>query len=77
MADLLLDVRYGLPGIGLDQRRFSSSVARPSWTIRLPENILGLGFAPFLPQPQQGGLVMIRASEPPMKLRLCVESVTL
>ena len=47
MADLLLDVRYGLPGIGLDQRRFSSSVAKPSWTIRLPERILGLGSPRF------------------------------
>ena len=54
MADLLLDVRYGLPGIGLDQRRFSSSVARPSWTIRLPENTPRARLRPVSPTAAAG-----------------------
>ena len=41
------------------QRRFSSSVAWPSWTIRLPERSSGSTSPALLPpQPEQGGFVV-------------------
>ena len=60
MADLLLDVRYGLPGIGL----VPTPVQLLGGQAELDDKVAGENprarFAPFLPQPQQGGLVMIR-----------------
>ena len=64
-----------------NQRRFSASVANPSWTIRLPDRSSGSTSPRFSRQRRNRAAssspMMIRASEPPMKLRLCVESVTL
>src|SRR5262249_53356838 len=60
------------------QKRLSSSVALPSWTMRLPARSSGSA------SPRQSRTratssppMMIRASEPPMKLRLVAESAIL
>jgi hypothetical protein len=63
------------------QVRLRSSVARPSWTMRLPERSSGPTSPRFSCQRRIRAFsfcpIMIRASEPPMKLRLLTESAIL
>jgi hypothetical protein len=67
------------PVLASYQRRFSSSVATPSCTTRLPERSRGSASPSFsrhsLSKAGSSSPMMIRASEPPMKLRLLIESV--
>ena len=41
MPNLPLDIGDELTGFASYQRRFSSSVAKPSWTMRLPDRSSG------------------------------------
>src|SRR5262245_61498001 len=63
------------------QQRLSSSVALPSCTMRLPDRSLGSASPRFSRQRRIRAAsslpMMIRASEPPMKLRLLMESANL
>src|SRR5471032_338426 len=60
------------------QRRLSSSVTLPSWTIKLPDRSSGSASPRFSRHSRSRAAssspMMIRASEPPMKLRLSDES---
>ena len=62
------------PVLASYQRRFSSSVTAPSWTMRLPERSSGSASPRFSRQSRSRAAssspMMIRASEPPMKVRL-------
>jgi hypothetical protein len=49
MADPLLDVRYGLPGIGLVPTPVQFLSGQAELDDKVAGEILGLGFAPFLP----------------------------
>ena len=56
---LALDIGDDLTVLASYQRRLSSSVATPSWTMRLPDRSSGSTSPRFLPpEPQQGGLVI-------------------
>ena len=61
------------PVLASYQRRFSSSVAKPSWTMRLPERSSGSTSPRFSRQSRSRAAssspMMIRASEPPMNVR--------
>src|SRR5215831_3878322 len=63
------------------QERLSSSVAAPSCTMRLPDRSSGAASPRFSRQRRTSAAssepMMIRASEPPMKLRLLMESANL
>src|SRR2546422_8830435 len=63
------------------QERLSSSVAAPSCTMRLPDRSSGSASPRFSRQRRTRAAssepMMIRASEPPMKLRLLMESTNL
>src|SRR5215471_20827356 len=63
------------------QERLSSSVATPSCTMRLPDRSSGAASPRFSRQRRTSAAssepMMIGASEPPMKLRLLMESVNL
>ena len=63
------------------QERFRSSVAVPSCTMRLPDRSSGSASARFSRHKRiraaSSQPMMMRASEPPMKLRLMIESAKL
>jgi hypothetical protein len=63
------------------QERLTSSVALPSCTMRLPDRSSGSASPRFSRQSRTRAAssppIMIRASEPPMKLRLLMESANL
>ena len=69
------------PELASYQRRLSSSVTTPSWTMRLSERSSGSASPRFSRHSRSrapsSSPIMMRASEPPMKLRRCVESVIL
>ena len=73
MADLPLDVRDDLTGVGLVPAPVQLLGGRAELNDQVAGQVLWLNLAAFFPpQPQQDGLVipmMIRASEPPMKER--------
>jgi hypothetical protein len=66
------------PVLASYHRRFSSSVAIPSWTTRLPDRSSGSISPRFSRHSRISACsslpIMIRASEPPMKYRLVPES---
>ena len=79
MPDPLLDVGDHLPGVSLIPMPIEVFGDPPELNDEVSRQVLGLGLAAFLPpKPDAGPLrptpMMIRASEPPMKLRLFVES---
>ena len=63
------------------QCRLRASVTRPSWTMRLPERSSGSASPRFSRQRRSRAAssvpMMIRASEPPMKVRLLRKSAIL
>src|SRR6516225_3323827 len=71
----------GWPVLRSYQARLSSSVAAPSCTMRLPDRSSGAASPRFSRQRRTSAAssepMMIRASEPPMKLRLLMESANL
>src|SRR5262249_31127342 len=71
----------GRPVLRSYQHRLSPSVAAPSCTMRLPDRSSGAASPRFSRQRRTSAAssepMMIRASEPPMKLRLLVESANL
>src|SRR5262245_14612000 len=81
MLDLALDVGTLRPVLRSYQVRLSSSVAAPSCTMRLPDKSSGSASPRFSHQRRTSAAssvpIMIRASEPPMKLRLLMESANL
>ena len=73
MADPALDIFNDLPGRALVPLPVQGFGREPELDDEIAGQVFRLGLAAFLaPEPQQGGLVVpmiIRASEPPMKLR--------
>ena len=61
--------------------RLRASVATPSWTMRLPERSSGSASPRFSPQRRTRAAssvpIMMRASDPPMKPRRCINTVWL